>query len=859
MQFRTGCRECLITAGFAAFCAPSANAQDGADEVLDVIIVTGTRRDGRTISESPVPVDVFSGEKLHDMGTGDMDDILRTLIPSYNVLRFPDNDETSLVRPATLRRLPPDYSLILVNGKRRHRSGAISGPSQGADMSPIPAIAIERLELLRDGASAQYGSDAVAGVLNFITRSNSDGIIAELETGQFYAGDGQAGKFSGNAGFSLGGTGFLNLSLEYGEQDLTSRSIQRPDAAALEAVGAPGIPNPAHIWGQPAIDDELKFFVNSAIGMAENVELYGFGNYSERKSELDFRWRNTNRQGGIYRRGGDRLVFDLTADGSGFCPQAGTPNAIPAPPTFLTQAEYDADVVALDGLAADPNCWVVNEFYPNGYKPFFGAKITDASVAIGVRGELDNGLLYDVSAWYGRNGLDYSIRDTINASLGPDSPTSFDPGETIQADTNFNVDVVLPVAIEAFHSALNVAAGFEWREESYETVAGEEASWIAGPLSLQGASIGSHGFPGYSRQQSGKWDRYNTALYLDLEADLTEKFTLGLAGRYEDFEDFGSTSNYKVAFRYRFNDVFGIRGAVSTGFRAPTPGQSNQTKLFTLIIEQQLQQVGLIPPTNPVAVFYGGKPLESEDAENLSLGLTIDPIDNLTITADYFRIEVENAISRSPFFEITEEDRATLIALGVPGASDFFAIEFNNNDIGYETYGYDIVASYVVDWQSIGSTEFDLAFNDTQSSAVSTGEIVNRNAIIEKENDMRYRGTFSVSHYWNNLSLQLRASYYDGWVTAFYDDGPLQPVCSDERPIPPDSDACYSDAWLFDVEAAYTFGDRFTVVVGADNVFDEYPELSALYPDFSQGSKFPNTSPFGFNGGFWYIRLSAEF
>ena len=859
MQTRAGYRGCLISAVLAASPVAPAAAQDGADEVLDLIIVTGTRRPGRTVSESPVPVDVFQGEKLQNMGTGDMDDILRTLIPSYNVLRYPINDETSLVRPATLRRLPPDYSLILVNGKRRHRSGAISGPSQGSDLSPIPAVAIERLELLRDGASAQYGSDAVAGVLNFITRSNRDGIIAEVETGQFYAGDGQASKFSGNAGFPLGDAGFLNLSLEYGYQDLTSRSIQRPDAAALEAVGAPGIPNPAQLWGQPKIDDELKFFVNSGIGIRENVEFYGFGNYSERDVELEFIWRNPNRPGGIYRSGGDRLVFDLTADGSGLCPQAGTPNAIPAPPIFLTQAEYDADVVALDALAADPDCWVVNEFYPSSYKPFFGAKITDASAVIGVRGELDNGLLYDVSASYGMNGLDYSIRDTINASLGPDSPTSFDPGETIQADTSFNVDVALPVDIEAFHSALNVAAGFEWREESYETVAGEEASWIAGPLSLQGASIGSHGFPGYSPDQSGKWERYNSALYLDLEADLTENFTLGLAGRYEDFEDFGSTSNYKVAFRYRFNDVFGIRGAASTGFRAPTPGLSNQTKLSTAIIDRQLQQAGLIPPTNPIAVFYGGKPLESEDAENLSLGLTIDPLDNLTITVDYFRIDVENSISRSPFFEITEEDRATLVALGVPGASDFFAIEFNGNDIVLETYGYDIVASYVVDWQTIGSTQFDLAFNDTQSSVVITGETVNRNAIIEDENDMRYRGTFSVSHYWNDLRLQLRASYYDGWVRAFYDDGPLQPVCSKERPIPPDSDACYGDAWLFDVEAAYTFGDRFTVVVGTDNVFDQYPELNALYPDFSFGQKYPNSSPFGFNGGFWYVRLTTEF
>jgi iron complex outermembrane receptor protein len=734
----------------------------------------------------------------------------------------------------------------------------IVGPTHGPDVAAIPAIAIERLEFLRDGAAAQYGSDAIAGVLNFITRSDSEGIIAEVETGQFYAGDGQANKFSGTAGFSLGGDGFLNLSLEYGNQDFTSRSIQRPDAAALEAVGAPGILNPAQLWGQPKIDDELKFFVNSAIGLGENVELYGFGNYSERDVELEFNWRNPNGQGGIFTSGPERLVFDLTSDGSGNCPQAGTPNSIPRPPGFPTQAEYDADVLALQAVAADPNCWVVNELYPAGYKPFYGATMTDASAVLGVRGEFDNGLLYDMSLAYGSNGADYTLRDTINASLGPNSPTTFNPGETIQADTNFNVDVVLPVDVEAFHSALNVAAGFEWREESFETVAGDQASWFAGPLASQGASIGSHGFPGYSPDQAGNWDRYNIALYLDLEADLTESLTLGLAGRYEDFEDFGSTSNYKVSFRYRFNDVFGMRGAASTGFKAPTPGLSNSVKLSTRSIQGELFQVGRIPPTNPVAVFYGGKPLESEDTENLSIGLTFNPLENLTITADYFRIDVENGISLGGV-PITDEDRQELIDQGVPGATDFAFIEFYGNDITAKTWGYDIVASYAVEWQEIGSTEFNLAFNDTQTEVSFAGITADRRGIIAEEHDVRYRGIFTVSHSWNDLRLQLRASYYDGWAEADLPFGPPQPVCSDERPVPFGADGCYSDTWLFDIEAAYTFRDRFTVTIGADNVFDEFPDTHFLYPDFSNGRIYPNSSPFGFNGGYWYVRLRAEF
>lgn len=849
----------LICAVVACIAVPSSHAQGVANESLEEIIVTGTRRLDRTVIESSVPIDVFRGEKLRNMGADDMDDILRTLIPSYVVRRFPINDEASLVRPATLRRLPPDYTLILVNGKRRHRSAVIVGPTHGPDVAAIPAIAIERLEFLRDGASAQYGADAIAGVLNFITRSENEGLIAELETGRYYAGDGLAKKFSGNAGFPLASDGFLNLSIEYGEQDFTSRSIQRPDAAALEAVGAPGILNPAQLWGQPRIDSELKLFVSSATDLGDAIELYGFGNFSERDADLEFFWRNPNEQGGVFTAGPERLVFDLTPDGSGGCPQPGTPDAIPAPPRFPTQAEYDADILALQSVASDPNCWVVNEVYPAGYKPFFGATITDFSAVIGSRGELDNGLLWDVSAGYGSNGADYRLRNSINTSLGLTSPTNFDPGETIQADTTFNIDLVLPVDLEVLDSALNVAAGFEWREESFETVAGGQASWNAGPLASQGASIGSHGFPGFSPAQAGEWDRSNIALYLDLEADLTESFTLALAGRFEDFEDFGSTNNYKVSFRYQFNEVFGIRGAGSTGFRAPTPGLSNQTKLSTVFIQGELFQVGRIPPTNPVAVFNGGKPLEPEDAENLSIGLTLRPLDNLTITADYFRIDVDNGISLTGGIPITPDVRQQLIDAAVPGATDFAFIEFFSNDITARTWGWDLVASYVVDWRESGRTEFSLAVNDTQSEISFDGDAANRRGIIEEEFDVRYRGIFTLSHSWRDVRLQLRASYYDDWARADLPTGPPHPVCSDERPVPFGADACYGDEWLFDIELAYTFGDAFTIVAGADNVFDEFPDTHFLFPDFSSGQVYPASSPFGFNGGFWYVRLRADF
>ena len=852
----------VLLSTLTAICASRSLAQNADDASIDEIVVIGSRRGVNNVSTSPVPVDVLSGELFRSIGTADMDEVLRTLIPAYNVKRYSLNDESSLVRPATLRGLPPENTLILINGKRLHRSAVLAGVmagAQGPDTSVIAPSAIGRVEVLRDGASAQYGSDAIAGVINFVTRDPQDGISVEYRLGQFYAGDGRSQRVSLNSGFALGERGIGSISLEYGNEDKTVRAEQRFDARALEDVGMQGIPRPAQSWGQPNVDDDWRLFASAELPVSINGEAYGFVHLASREPEIEFFWRNPNGQFGVYTFGPERLVFDLTNDGSASCPTAGSPNALPVPDFFFpSQEDYDADQAALQLLAANPDCWTVNERYPSGYRPMFGADISDWGSVIGYRHDRNGGFRYDVSFTAGESKVEYTLRNSLNPSLGPTSPTEFRPGGTRQREINLNLDAAKTVELSGLYSPLNVAAGLEWREESYRTLAGDPSSWEIGPLHTQGASIGSHGYPGYSPDNAGEWSRANWAAYLDLEADITERLLLALALRYEDFEDFGSTTNGKAALRFMFSDKIALRASASTGFRAPTPGQSNFTRLQTEIFDNELRQVGLIPSLNPVAQFYGGRALRPEESENLSAGIMLTPTDGWFITVDYFRIDVEDRIVVGPQFFVTPEDRQELIDLGVPGASDFTFIEFFGNNLGTRTEGFDTFVAYTRDWPSAGRSEISLAWNNTKVTPFDLGG-PNRAFTVSEQNQPRNRVSLTLQQNLPKLQLLARLSYFDSYVIADTDEGPSTPICTDERPNPEGTDQCFGDAWVADIEAAYTFADQFTVIVGANNVFDTYPDKSYDYPNFSFGQIWHEGSPFGYNGGFWYLRLRADF
>jgi len=944
----------LVSSLAAALAAPGLvlaqqQGQEGSDEPIEEIITTGTRRAQRSAADSAVPIDVVSGQEFVNMGTSDLDDMLRNTVPSYNVTRQAISDAATLVRPATLRGLPPDNSLILVNGKRRHRSGVIAelggslaAGSQGADISAIPALAIKQTEILRDGASAQYGSDAIAGVMNFVLKDAADGYTAELRTGEFFEGDGTMYQFAANGGFPLGSDGFANVTFQYMEQDETARSTQRTDAATLIAEGNTAIRQPfAQIWGGPEYRDNFNLFFNSGITLSPTQEVYAFGNYGGRETEGDFFFRNPNSRPGVFTNSVDGVNYRAVVDTNigAIDPNTGLPivplgstdpyisncPALVAPPSGGSGNDIPDNVVQ-DDLAAianlPANCWVLNQVLPGGYTPRFGGTLEDSSIVGGLRGEFENGLLYDFSASFGRNAVDFFLNNTWNPSRGPDGigqdglQRDFRIGEYIQTETNLNADFVLPIPVDAFASDLNFAFGAEWRDEIFTVRIGEENAWDAGrfafqsgpannrcygndpvnptacattpdgnPIPLPNLSIGAHGFAGFSPQQAGKFGRSNWAGYVEGEADITEAFTLAVAVRHEDFEDFGTTTNGKIAGRLEFTDTFALRGSASTGFRAPTPGQSNITKVSTVTVDGELQQRGQIPPTNPIAQFLGAEALEPEEAVNYTFGFVWDPTDRLSITADFFQIELDDRISQTGTIDIdgvpipAEADCPTtkglggtlgqcLEELGVPGAGDLSSISFYTNDFETTTTGIDVVATYDLDWGNAGSGALTAAWNWTETEVDDAGEEVSRNRVVDLENfNPEHRGIFTYNHFLgDSWRFLVRASYYGEWVDADWsgdptDRGPQGTGYTIDCDPSQFRDQCVDGQWLFDVEAAYTFADNWTAILGAQNVADEFGPIDQdnLDGTIGSGNTYLTGTPWGFDGGFWYFRVRADF
>jgi iron complex outermembrane receptor protein len=916
----------MISASAAALTlpvmAPVALAQQGADKSIEEIITTGTRRQERSASDSAVPIDVIGGQELVDIGTTDLNELLRNTVPSYNVQSHSIDDAATLVRPATMRGLPPDNVLVLINGKRRHRSGVIAElgsslneGSQGADISAIPALAIKQVEVLRDGAAAQYGSDAIAGVLNFVLRDDAQGTTLEARTGEFMEGDGRLLQFSGNTGIALGDNGFLNITGVWNESDATSRSLQRTDAAGLIAFGAPdqqaNVRQPyAQIWGQPETRDNWNIFGNMGVQVSDSMELYGFGNFGKRETEGGFYYRNPNSRSGVFTNGNVRAVVDTNIErgDTGIisnCPALISPGSTP---TAADAAAVAADYAARQALPA--NCWLANSIMPGGYTPQFGGKLKDASIVGGLRGEFTDQLTYDFSAGYGRNKVTFFLNNTWNPSLGPDAITNgqlqrdFNNGSYVQSEVNLNADFVYAIPMQSMASDLSLAFGAEWRDEIFETIIGEENSWQAGRFAFQSGngtnfyndgvtplpdlSIGAHGFAGFSPVQAGQWNRKNVAVYTEAEVDFTDRFTGSAAVRYEDFNTFGSTTNGKLAARFAFTDAFAIRGSANTGFRAPTPGQENVTKVSTILVNGELSQSGQIPPTNPIAQYLGGKALTPEKSVNYSAGFVWDITDRFSLTTDYFWIRLRDRIAFTGTIDITTTPidpslncpnaQATpgaglglcLQELGVPGAADLSSVSFYTNDFKTTTQGVDLVASLDKDWGNAGSGTLTAAVNWTQTRVDNAGREVSRDKVVDLENqNPEIRGVFTYTHDVNNWRFLARASYFDSWVNS-QDWG-------DATPRGPDgtnynincaigNDDCFSSQWIMDIEGSYTFADRYTIAIGADNVFDEpgRNDPANLNPDGSlgtigSGNKYSDTTPWGIDGGFWYARFTANF
>ena len=844
----------LATTTAGLFISGSAIAADEQSETkvnknVEKIAVVGTRSAPRSIGDSPVPIDIIGGEELEKSGNTDMLELLKGAVPSFNVHQNPISDAASLVRPANLRGLPSDSTLILLNGKRRHRAsviaflgGGINDGAQGADISVIPSIALKQVEVLRDGAAAQYGSDAIAGVMNFQLKDASEGGKFEVRHGQYYECDGDTTQISGNVGLPFTDNGFANLSFQYKTADATSRSEQRPDAAALSAAGVPEVSSLAQVWGAPEVDDDISIFGNFGLELTNDSEFYMFGNYSERDVRGGFYYRNPHTRPGVYSNDGGEtlLVADLTEDMSGNCP------TIAIDDNVLDNPDY------ISGVANNPDCFAFNETIPGGFTPNFGGNITDTSLTIGTKGMFTGGFFkgafYDLSGTVGLNESRYFIYDTVNASLGADSPRDFSPGKYEQLEKNFNFDLSKGFDFDLAYD-VNIAGGLEWHEETFTVISGDEASFTAGPLTEQGFGIGSNGFPGFKPSDAGEYTRRNYAAYVDIEAPFTEDFLMGLAVRFEDYDSFGTTTNYKVMAQYHVTEDLNVRGSVSTGFRAPTVGQANVSNVQTNLSDGVLQDSALLPPTNPIAVQLGGTELEPEESQSYTLG-AVYTIGDLFLTLDYYNIEVDDRISQSEKIVLSQDDKDTLEAAGVPNAQSYAQVSFFTNDFDTTTQGIDLVANYTADMLG-GSSTFSLAYNWNETEVTKFSDITGEFKVKRLEEDLpNHRATLTWAQQWESISLFTRANYY----------GEYQGVHVDYDATAKTADA----AVTIDAEITYFLNESVSFSVGAQNLFDQDAEKLDFedrtgIPNNNWGGQYYETSPYGINGGFYYAKATYTF
>ncbi len=852
--------------------------------LLAGLAVVGSRSQPRTVTESPVPIDVIRGDDFVSQGDTDFANLLRNVVPSFNVNIQPISDAATFARPANLRGLAPDHTLVLVNGKRRHRTAVITwygnglaDGAQGPDIALIPGLALEQAEVLRDGAAAQYGSDAIAGVMNFVLKDDRSGGSVSIKTGGNFLGDasnrvdrgvlpgdGDMYTISANVGLPLGAEGFLNLTGEYGNALPTDRSVQRNDAQRLIAAGNTDVREPAQIWGAPEISNEVKLWANAGHPINEQMEIYGHGNYVSKQVEGGFYFRNPNTRSGVYGTSNDDgddilLVGDLldaadgVLDGSAGCPEVRVANGV------VTDQAAWAEVLN------NPNCFTFQKILPGGFTPQFGANVLDASAVAGLRGTR-GGVDWDASASWGKSNMDFYMYNTVNASLGPNQPCSnegesphvpdqsctpyFNPGIYDQQEININVDLSYPL-----NDRVNLAGGGEWRQERFEIIQGDEPSWVEGPLATQGFTPGSNGFTGFGPLTVGNWNRSNFAGYGDVEIqDPEQAWNASVAGRIENFSDFGTTVNGKVAGRWGLTEDFALRASASTGFRAPTPGQQNAFNISTIYDPEimDLTNNGTIPSTSLLAQQYGGEPLEPEKSTNLALGVVFDK-GPLILSADFFQIGMSDRLTTSQNYALDADDIQRLLDENIirPGGV-LRRFRFFINDFATRTRGIDLVGAYRIGGQRGAVTTLSTAWNWTSTEVTKFNEMTlsaNRIRILE-EGLPGVRGNVSVNHAFPNskTSVLVRASYWDG-----YYDGE-QPYYSSD----PDNTIDYPSRILFDVEASHSFTDYLALTIGAQNVLNTFPEE---YPGAAAGvgNTYGQFTPFGFNGAFYYARVRYSF
>ncbi|NII58517.1 TonB-dependent receptor plug domain-containing protein [Sphingomonas aerolata] len=882
-----------LLAGSAAFAATPGSGQDGAaptpapasavqESVPDAasatpepsndIVVLGTRRTDRTLATSPSPVDVISSAELTSQPAANMIDALKNIVPSFYAGQNSISDASTFVRSPSLRGLSGDQVLVMINGKRYNRSALVQvyGGSdtglgrgaQGPDISAIPSLAIGNLQVLREGATAQYGSDAIAGVLNYGLREDQ-GIELVGRAGQYYAGDGESYQIAGNAGVK-GDWGFINVTGEYVDEGQTSRGRTRPSAANFAqnfpalANQLPNYPLPVQIWGNSP-SHGFKSVYNSAINVTDSSKIYVFANYAQSKGNQSFNYRasvsstavDTN---GVVRNQGANGAFNNTF--------------------FLTPCPAGNATCPSGGFVRDGNTFRFGTLYPAGFTPRFVGKTQEVYGVLGYKGT-SGAFSYDLSGTLARNKLSLSMYDSANFSYGPATQTSFDFGDLIQKETNFNADFTYAAEL-GLAAPLTISAGGEFRKETYEQTAGDTQSYAAGPYAIAqqlftqtapgvyvasgttaAQGVGASGYAGTSPATAGKFSQKAYAAYVGLETDLTDALTVGAAGRYEHYNTFGDAWVGKVNALYKFADAFSVRGSFGTGFHAPSPGQSNVSIVTTSFNNGVAFQAGTYPTNTAVAQYYGASNLTPEKSTNYGLGFILEPVRGMTVTVDGYRINLRNRIGLTSPFIVTAADLAAqpaLLPVGVGGQVQYFTNGFKTR-----TQGIDVVGTYRTRF-SEAELNFSLAYNYNDTKVTEfDARVVGTAQLIDAENlAPKHRVVFNAGWTLDNLSLNVRENYYSSFTSA-QDYGQTNGV----------PNQVFSGKFVTDLELSYTFAEHFTVAVGAQNFTDEHPDrlkptsTVQIYPltgGTSDGQVYPrNGGPFGFNGGFYYTRLRVKY
>lgn len=770
-------------------------AQPGTD-VEEVIVVGSRSAKPRTASDSPVPVDVFSSEDLSRVGGGaDITDSLNALVPSY--LASPaTGDGSAFVRPTSLRGLASDQTLVLVNGSRRHRSSlvqlfapAANNGSHGTDIAMIPGIALKNIEVLRDGAAAQYGSDAIAGVINFQLKDAAEGGSVEATYGNHFEGE-SSWKLAANAGLALGTEGFINLSLETNDNEALSRGRQNPGAQTLIDNGVDGVGGDAvfgdaplvQTWGRPETSG-TRFVFNAGYELSDTMSLFSFGNYAKTDGRYRFFYRDPNNSD----------LAESLAKGA-------------------------------TNLARETAA---------GYTPYLDGEQTDYSLVLGLKGEFQNETTYSASLSSGANALDYTLNNSLNGDadlVGTNAVRVFNTGDYEQKEFNINVDFGTQL-----NSDLFLAYGAEYRDETFTQKSGDQAAYTGGGVS---------GLAGTRPEDAGKYSRDNYAVYVDLEQEATDALLMQYAVRYEDFSDFGGTTNWKIASRYRVTDTFALRGAISTGFHAPTPGQANLRSTTTTINgSNQVVDVGLLPADSPEVASLGGKALTEEVATNYSFGFTADLFDATTLAIDAYRIEVDGRIYRA----------------------EIDSVSFYTNALDILHQGVDVVLTSGVEWGNDYTTDWVFAYTYGSvevegNSLVNGAQVVSDDFVEDIENNYpNDKFTFSATTaFSDNISVLARIRY----IGDHYDErGTIAGTPSAAGPV---NVSQQIDAVMYtDLEVSYSPNMSWTVTLGGSNIFDEYPDEiedeQGVANRISVGLPYPRRSVANYEGGYWYGKVTYQF